>query len=210
MALSGVVGTEDGVVFIIDDDDSVRRALEDLLESVKLRALSFGSTEEFLRSQRPDMPSCLVLDIRMPGQSGLDFQRELADLNLHLPVIFITGHGDIPMVVQAMKAGAIEFLTKPFRDQDLLEAIQSGLEKDRARRRHAMAIAELRRRFTDLTPGEQKVMTLVVSGHLNKQIAAELGVSEITVKVRRAHAMQKMQARSLADLIKMAAQLGIS
>jgi len=209
MALSGVVGTEDGVVFIIDDDDSVRRALEDLLESVKLRALSFGSTEEFLRSQRPDMPSCLVLDIRMPGQSGLDFQRELADLNLHLPVIFITGHGDIPMVVQAMKAGAIEFLTKPFRDQDLLEAIQSGLEKDRARRRHAMAIAELRRRFTDLTPGEQKVMTLVVSGHLNKQIAAELGVSEITVKVRRAHAMQKMEAESLADLVKMAEQLGI-
>ena len=209
MALSGVVGTEDGVVFIIDDDDSVRRALEDLLESVKLRALSFGSTEEFLRSQRPDMPSCLVLDIRMPGQSGLDFQRELADLNLHLPVIFITGHGDIPMVVQAMKAGAIEFLTKPFRDQDLLEAIQSGLEKDRVRRRHSTAIAELRRRFTELTPGEQKVMTLVVSGHLNKQIAAELGVSEITVKVRRAHAMQKMEAQSLADLVKMAEQLGI-
>jgi len=209
MIQSGAVGTEDGVIFVIDDDPSVRRALEDLLESVKLSVLSFRSTEEFLRSQRPDMPSCLVLDIRMPGQSGLDFQRELADLNLHLPVIFITGHGDIPMVVQAMKAGAIEFLTKPFRDQDLLEAIQSGLEKDRARRRHAMAIAELRRRFTDLTPGEQKVMTLVVSGHLNKQIAAELGVSEITVKVRRAHAMQKMEAESLADLVKMAEQLGI-
>jgi len=209
MIQSGVVGTEDGVVFVIDDDPSVRRALEDLLESVKLSVLSFRSTEEFLRSQRPDTPSCLVLDIRMPGQSGLDFQRELADLNLHLPVIFITGHGDIPMVVQAMKAGAIEFLTKPFRDQDLLEAIQSGLEKDRARRRHAMAIAELRRRFSDLTPGEQRVMALVVSGRLNKQIASELGVSEITVKVRRAHAMQKMEAESLADLVKMAEQLGI-
>lgn len=210
MNQSAVVGAEDAIVFIIDDDSSVRRALEDLLESVKLRVLSFASTQEFLRSSRPDAPACLVLDIRMPGQSGLDFQRELASVNLHLPIIFITGHGDIPMTVQAMKSGAIEFLTKPFREQDLLDAIQLGIEKDRARRQDATIIAELRRRFAELSPGERKVMTLVVGGRLNKQIAAELGVSEITVKVRRAHVLQKMQAQALADLIKMAQALKVS
>jgi len=210
MNQSAVVGAEDAIVFIIDDDSSVRRALEDLLESVKLRVLSFASTQEFLRSSRPDAPACLVLDIRMPGQSGLDFQRELASVNLHLPIIFITGHGDIPMTVQAMKSGAIEFLTKPFREQDLLDAIQLGIEKDRARRQDATIIAELRRRFAELSPGERKVMTPVVGGRLNKQIAAELGVSEITVKVRRAHVLQKMQAQALADLIKMAQALKVS
>lgn len=195
------------VVIVIDDDPSVRAALADLLGSVGLQAQLFGSTQEFLRSERIDAPGCLVLDIRMPGQSGLDFQRTMVDADIHLPVIFITGHGDIPMSVRAMKAGAIEFLTKPFRDQDLLDAIQQGIAKDRIRRHEAAAVADLRGRYGSLNEGERAVLARVVSGLLNKQIAADLGVSEITVKVRRSQVMRKMQAKSLADLVKIAEKL---
>lgn len=202
--------TEREMVFVIDDDPSVRIALEDLLSSIGMAVQTFGSVQEFLHSQRPDCAGCLVLDIRMPGSSGLEFQRDMANLGVHLPIIFITGHGDIPMSVQAMKAGAIEFLTKPFREQDLLDAIRIGIEKDRARRVEAAAAAELSNRFAELTPGERQVMALVVSGRLNKQIAAELGVSEITVKVRRGHVMQKMQAKSVPDLVRMADSLGLN
>jgi FixJ family two-component response regulator len=201
---------QDAVVYIVDDDQSLRTALEDLLESVGLPAKSFASTQEFLRNQRLDTPSCLVLDIRMPGMSGLDFQREMAKWNIRIPIIFITAHGDIPMSVQAMKAGAVEFLTKPFRDQDLLDAIRLGIERDRVQRQDATIIADLRQRFADLTEGERQVLALVVSGLLNKQIAAHLGVSEITVKVRRGHIMRKMHARSLAELVRMADRLGIA
>src|SRR5207248_11054562 len=169
----------------------------------------FASAQEFLRSKRPDAPSCLVLDIRLPGISGLDFQRQLAEANVHIPIIFITAHGDVPMSVRAMKAGAVEFLTKPFRDQDLLDAIQSALESDRARREREAEIAVLRERFDLLTPREREVLPRVVSGLLNKQIAAELGTSEMTIKVHRASVMRKMQAESLVDLVKMAARLGI-
>lgn len=195
------------MVFVIDDDPSVRIALEDLLSSIGMTVRTFGSVQEFLHSQRPDCPGCLVLDIRMPGSSGLEFQRDMATLGIYLPIIFITGHGDIAMSVQAMKAGAIEFLTKPFREQDLLDAIRIGIEQDRVRRREAIAAAELTGRFGTLTDGERQVMALVVGGRLNKQIAAELGVSEITVKVRRAHVMQKMQAKSVPDLVRMADSL---
>jgi FixJ family two-component response regulator len=195
------------IIFVIDDDSSIRVALEDLLGSAGFEAQSFASTEEFLRSDRPDAPACLVLDVKMPGKSGLDFQRELADSNIRLPIIFITGHGDIPMSVQAMKAGAIEFLTKPFDDQDLLHAIQLGLEKDRVRRQQSAVLAKLRERFATLTRGEREVMALVVAGRMNKQIASELNVSEITVKVRRGRLMRKMEARSLAELVKMAEKL---
>ncbi|WP_231712637.1 response regulator transcription factor [Vineibacter terrae] len=197
------------IVVVIDDDASVRAALEDLLGSVGLQVRVFGSVREFLAAERVDAPGCLVLDVRMPGQSGLDFQREMSGAGIHLPVIFITGHGDIQMSVRAMKAGAIEFLAKPFRDQDLLDAIQLGIEKDRIRRRDAAALAELRDRHASLSPGESAVMARVVSGLLNKQIAAELDVSEITVKVRRGQVMRKMKARSLADLVKIAERLGI-
>jgi FixJ family two-component response regulator len=196
-------------VFVIDDDTAIREALQSLLRSVGLRVATFASAREFLTSQRPDAPACLVLDVRLPGLSGLDLQRELAAVEIDLPIIFITGHGDIPMSVQAMKAGAVEFLTKPFRDQDLLDAIAQALEQDRAARAQRAGLAELRERYEQLTPREREVMGLVVSGLLNKQIAAELGVSEITIKVHRGQVMQKMGAESLADLVRMADKLGI-
>lgn len=201
---------EQPVVFVIDDDPSIRDTLEDLLRSVGLEARVFESTQEFLASEQPDVPSCLVLDVRLPGQSGLDFQRQLAALGLDLPIVFITGHGDVPMGVQAMKAGAIEFLTKPFRDQDLLEAIQLGIERDGARRRDAALVAELWTRFDSLTERERQIMALVVIGQLNKEIAAKLEVSEVTIKVNRGHMMRKMQAKSLPELVRMADRLGIS
>jgi FixJ family two-component response regulator len=195
------------IVFVVDDDPSIRDALDGLFRSVGLNARYFASAREFLQAERPDAPGCLVLDVRMPGMSGLEFQRELAAASEDLPIIFITGHGDIPMSVQAMKAGAIEFLTKPFRDQELLDAIQVGFDKHRAQRRHAAAHAEIDKRYQTLTQREQETMALVVSGLLNKQIAARLNVSEITVKVRRGQIMRKMQAASLAELVRMAERL---
>jgi FixJ family two-component response regulator len=198
------------IVFVIDDDPSVREALASLLRSVGLQVGLFGSTQEFVQSEKPDVPGCLVLDVRLPGLGGLEFQRELARANIHLPIIIITGHGDIPMSVQAMKAGAIEFLTKPFRDQDLLDAIRIGIERDRARRESDGAIAELRERLAGLTVREREILAHVVTGRLNKQIAGDLGLSEITVKVHRGNLMRKMHARSLAELVRMADKLGIS
>jgi RNA polymerase sigma factor (sigma-70 family) len=195
------------IVFIVDDDASVREALKNLIRSVGLHVELFGSATEFLETQRPDAPSCLVLDVRLPGISGLDLQRRLADANVHIPIIIITGHGDIPMSVRAMKAGAIEFLTKPFRDQDLLDAIQVALERSRTRRQREAEIAVLRERFESLSPRERDVVTKVVSGMLNKQIADEIGIAENTVKVHRSRAMEKMQAQSLADLVKMVERL---
>jgi RNA polymerase sigma factor (sigma-70 family) len=195
------------IVFIVDDDASVREALKNLIRSVGLRVELFASATEFLETQRPDAPSCLVLDVRLPGISGLDLQRRLADANVHVPIIIITGHGDIPMSVRAMKAGAIEFLTKPFRDQDLLDAIQVALERNRTRRQREAEIAVLRERFESLSPRERDVVTKVVCGMLNKQIADEIGIAENTVKVHRSRAMEKMQAQSLADLVKMVERL---
>ncbi len=197
------------MVFVVDDDASIRDALKSLIRSVGLNVELFSSAQELLQRQRPDVPSCLILDIRLPGISGLDFQRQLADANLRFPIIFITGHGDIPMSVRAMKAGAVEFLTKPFRDQDLLDAIQIALERDRTRRQHESEIAALRERFESLTPREREILPLVVSGRLNKQIAAALGTSEITIKVHRASVMRKMQAESFADLVRMADRLDL-
>jgi FixJ family two-component response regulator len=197
------------IVFVVDDDPSVRHAIKRLLGSVGLQVELFGSAQEFLRSKRPDAPSCLVLDVRLPGISGLDFQRELAEANIHIPIIFITGHGDIPMSVRAMKAGAVEFLTKPFRGQDLLDAVQLAIERDRARRQREAEMATLRERFELLTPREREVLPLVVSGWLNKQIAAEIGTSETTAKVHRSQLMRKMGAESLADLVRMAERMGI-
>jgi len=197
-------------VVVVDDDPSIRTALNDLFQSVGLQVRVFESAREFLANQRPDGPCCLVLDVRLPGKSGLDFQRELNDENVRLPIIFLTGHGDIPMSVRAMKAGAVEFLTKPFREQDLLDAVQVALDRDRATREHAKLLAALQRRFASLTPREQAVMGLIVAGRRNKQIAGEIGTSEVTVKVHRSNLMRKMEALSLADLIVMAGKLGLA
>jgi FixJ family two-component response regulator len=197
------------LVFVIDDDHSVREALAALFRSVDLRAESFASTSEFLKAKPPDAPACLVLDIRLPGLSGLEFQSALAKSNIHIPIIFITGHGDVPMAVRAMKAGALEFLTKPIRDQDLLDAIQVAVERDRTRRAQDRAIDAVRAGYESLTPREQEVVAFVTAGFMNKQIANKLGVSEVTVKVHRGNVMKKMGARSLAQLVRMADTLGL-
>ena len=200
---------ERSTVLVVDDDASVREALGDLFQSVGLRVEVFASTQEFLKNRRPEGPGCLVLDVRLPGKSGLDFQQELNAANISLPIVFLTGHGDIPMSVRAMKAGAVEFLTKPFREQDLLDAVQTALERDRINREDEKLLTTLRQRFASLTPREQAIMPLVVAGRRNKQIAFEIGISEVTVKVHRTNLMRKMQASSLADLITMATKLGI-
>jgi FixJ family two-component response regulator len=199
----------DAIVFVVDDDSSIREAIESLVKLAGLRVETFGSAQEFLRSKRADLPGCVVLDVELPGLSGLDLQRELASHGIKLPIIFITGYGDIPMSVRAMKAGALEFLTKPFRDQDLLDAIEQALERDRAARRHAREIAELRERFDVLTSREREVMSLVVAGRLNKQIGFELKISEVTVKIHRGRVMNKMGAESLAELVRMTERLEI-
>jgi FixJ family two-component response regulator len=200
----------DSVVFVVDDDSSVREAIKSLVKSVGLRVETFETARQFLGSKRPEVPGCVVLDVRLPGLSGLDLQRELAANDIQLPIIFITGYGDIPMSVTAMKAGALEFLTKPFRDQDLLDAIQKALERDRGAWRQRMETAELRARFDALTAREREVMRLVVAGRLNKQIAGELGTSEITIKIHRGQVMKKLGAGSVAELVRMTEKLGIT
>lgn len=200
---------EEGLVFVVDDDAAMRRSLENLISSVGLGVEGFPSAQEFLRRERPDVPGCLVLDVRLPGPSGLDLQKRMVEAAMEMPIIFITGHGDIPMTVKAMKAGAVEFLTKPFRDQDLLDAIQQALERDRKAREQRVEIEELRRRVDSLTPREREVLNLVVTGLLNKQIAGELGTSETTVKIHRRQVMDKMGANSLAELVRMSDRLGI-
>jgi FixJ family two-component response regulator len=197
-------------VFIIDDDRGMRQSMQDLVESVGLRAESFATGEDFLRRKRTNDPSCLVLDVRLPQMSGLDFQRQLAETGVQIPIIFVTAHGDVPMSVRALKSGAVEFLTKPFRDQDLLDAIQQALQRDRAARERHAEIHDLQVRYQALTAREREVMTLVVSGMLNKQIASEIGASEATVKIHRGHVMQKMQAGSIVDLVRMADKLKLS
>jgi FixJ family two-component response regulator len=201
---------EQPIVFIIDDDAAVRETIEDLLRSVGLEVASFGSTQEFLQCKRPDVPSCIVLDVRLPGASGLEFQNALIQRGVHLPIIFISGHGNIPMSVQAMKSGAVEFLTKPLQEQNLLDAVQAGIQRDRARREEAAFVSELRERFDSLTTREREVMALVVTGRPNKQIAAELKLSEMTVKVHRSQVTRKMRAKSVIDLVRMADKLSIS
>ena len=207
MSKTEVEGRTEAMIYIVDDDSSVRASLQDLLASVGLASTAFDSARAFMDAERLDVPACLILDVRMPGLSGLDFQQEMARLNILLPVVFITAHGDIPMSVKAMKAGALEFLTKPFREQDLLDAISLGLNRDKERRKAAAMVDELKRRHGTLTDGEREVMDRVVSGLLNKQVAAQLGLSEVTVKVRRGSLMRKMQADSLAALVKMSEKL---
>src|SRR5437588_3762297 len=202
-------GAHESMVFVIDDDASMRRALTNLFESVGLKVEVFGSTSEMLQSRLPDVASCLVLDVRLPGLIGLDFQTELANANIHTPIIFMTGHGDIPMSVRALKGGAVDFLTKPFRDQDMLDAVMTAIERDRKRRQDDKIVANLRALLETLTAREREVLALVSSGLMNKQIAAELDLAEITVKIHRGHIMKKMGAKSLADLVRMAERLGI-
>jgi FixJ family two-component response regulator len=204
------MSADDPVVFVVDDDRSIRESLRRLLTSVGLTVEVFPSAQAFLSSPRRHVPGCLVLDVRLPGLSGLDLQRELASTDAPLPIIFLTGHGDIPMSVRAMKAGAVEFLTKPFREQDLLDAIRNAIDRDRAARTERQELADLRRRYTSLTPRERDVLAGIVAGLLNKQIAAELGTSEVTVKEQRAHVMQKMQVGSVAELVLIASRLGIT
>jgi FixJ family two-component response regulator len=204
------VGSNDQpTVFVVDDDASMREALARLFYSVQPRVEVFASAQEFLQSKRPDGPGCLVLDVRLPGLSGLDFQAGLTKADIRFPIVFITGHGDIPMSVRAMKAGAVDFLTKPFRDQDLLDAVASAIQRDQKRREHEHAVADLRAHFASLTPREREIMALVASGLMSKQIAAQIDLSEITVKVHRSHIMKKMGARSVADLVRMAEALGL-
>ena len=198
------------IVFVIDDDVAVREGVEDLLRSVGLEVRSFRTAQDFMRDERPDAPACLVLDVRLPGMSGLEFRRKLAKSDVHLPIIFLTAHADVPMSVEAMKSGAIEFLTKPFREQQLLDAVQVGIERDRARRQDSAAVAELQKRLDSLTSRERDVLKLVISGRVNKQIAADLGVSDMTVKIHRSHVMRKMRAKSLIELVRMADKIGIS
>jgi FixJ family two-component response regulator len=205
----GVAGGDEPIVFIVEDDEAFREALGRLFRSVGLRAEIFGSAAELLQTRLPDVPGCLILDVRLPGQSGLDIQSELAKAEILIPIIFMTGHGDIPMSVQALKAGAVDFLTKPFRDQDMLDAVVSAIERDRGRRKQEKEISDLRARFESMSPREREIMALVTAGLMNKQVAAEVGLSEITVKIHRGNVMKKMGARTLADLVRMAQSLEI-
>ena len=203
------MGEQRAAVLVVDDDASMRGALRNLISSVRLDVLLFASPQEFLESKRPDVPGCLLLDVRMPGMSGLAFQQELTKIGIELPIIFVTGHGDVPTTVRAMKAGAVEFLTKPFHDQDLLDAVHSAIERDRARRKEAVLVDELRLRYARVTEREREVMKLVVAGRANKQIAGDLELSEVTVKVQRGQVMRKMRAGSLPELVRMADRLGL-